>query len=324
MLARIAHELYWIGRYVTRAEHNARMLDGVFRVNLQGRLGLGGDDLPWEAVMAVMGAPTENGGGVGATEAVQRLTLDPETEASVTSCVEAARAGARKVRDVVSREMWEALNTLYLELDASDLRSALRTGPYSLYAFVRERCALWWGLAEETMLRDEAYAFLTAGRHVESATMMLRILRVSLVPAATAAGPDGRGGGRGPAIALLKAVGGLEAFRRSVAGTATAEQVARFLVFEPSYPHSLTASINLMLEQLEEIDQRSTAPLLRLARLRAELEFSGGSTTGGGSIAPGQLGELLEHIQAELAAVDTEIERRYFTGGAGIAQVVTG
>src|SRR4029453_15417402 len=63
MLARIAHELYWIGRYVSRAEQNARMLDGVFRINLQARRGLGGDEMPWEAVMAVMGAapPTGNG-----------------------------------------------------------------------------------------------------------------------------------------------------------------------------------------------------------------------------------------------------------------------
>jgi uncharacterized alpha-E superfamily protein len=327
MLARIAHELYWIGRYVSRAEHNARMLDGVFRINLQARRGLGGDEMPWEAVMAVMGAePPDGNGSVEASEAVHRLTLDPGTEASVTSCVAAAREGAKKVRDVVSREMWEALNTLYLELDASDLRSALRTGPYSIYAFVRERCALWWGLAEETMLRDEAHAFLTAGRHVESASMMLRMLRVSLIPAAVKAGPDGLGGGGAPAIALLNAVGGLEAFRRSVAGTATAEQVARFLIFEPSYPHSLTASTNLLFDQLEEIDERGSAPLLRLARLRAELEFSGGPPPAdeGDGDDPLPLAPLLEHIQAELELVDSEIERRYFSGGTGIAQVVTG
>jgi uncharacterized alpha-E superfamily protein len=327
MLARIAHELYWIGRYVSRAEHNARMLDGVFRINLQARRGLGGDEMPWEAVMAVMGAaPPEGNGSVEATDAVHRLTLDPDTDASVTSCVEGAREGAKKVRDVVSREMWEALNTLYLELDASDLRSALRTGPYSIYAFVRERCALWWGLAEETMLRDEAHAFLTAGRHVEGASMMLRMLRVSLIPAAVKAGPDGLGGGGAPAIALLNAVGGLEAFRRSVASTATADQVARFLIFEPTYPHSLTASMNLLFERLEEIDHRSAAPLLRLARLRAELEFSGGAPAidGEPDAEALPLAPLLEHIQAELELVDAEIERRYFTGGAGIAQVVTG
>jgi uncharacterized alpha-E superfamily protein len=312
---------------VSRAEHNARMLDGVFRINLQARRGLGGDEMPWEAVMAVMGAPAPQGNGsLEATDAVHRLTLDPDTDASVTSCVEGAREGAKKVRDVVSREMWEALNTLYLELDASDLRSALRTGPYSIYAFVRERCALWWGLAEETMLRDEAHAFLTAGRHVEGASMMLRMLRVSLVPAAVKAGPDGLGGGGAPAIALLNAVGGLEAFRRSVASTATADQVARFLIFEPSYPHSVTASMNLLFDRLEEIDQRSAAPLLRLARLRAELEFSGGAPAidaeREGEALP--LAPLLEHIQAELELVDVEIERRYFTGGAGISQVVTG
>jgi uncharacterized alpha-E superfamily protein len=102
--------------------------------------------------------------------------------------------------------------------------------------------------------------------------------------------------------------------------------VARFLIFEPGYPHSLMASMSLLFDQLEEIDERGSAPLLRLARLRAELEFSGGapSQEGARDDEPLPLAPLLKHIQTELELVDSEIERRYFTGGAGIAQVVTG
>src|SRR5919202_950170 len=99
MLARIAHELYWIGRSLTRAEHTARMLDGVFHADLQGR-------------------PDDSG--------------------------------------------------------------ALRTGPYSVYALVKERCGLFWGVTNRTMLRDEAHAFLRAGAAIEAADMVLRMLRVAL------------------------------------------------------------------------------------------------------------------------------------------------
>ena len=120
MLARIAHELYWIGRYVARADDTARMLDGLFRASLQSPGGPDAASLPWETVMAALGASTDDDGlPVGTDTAVRTLTLDADTPASVTACVERAREGTRRVRDVVSREMWQSLNTLYLELDTS-------------------------------------------------------------------------------------------------------------------------------------------------------------------------------------------------------------
>ncbi|CAN5473989.1 alpha-E domain-containing protein [soil metagenome] len=328
MLARIAYQLYWIGRYVSRAEHTARMLDGVFAASIQARpTAPSRQALSWEAVMAVMGA--ESGDHpVAAGQAVRTLTLDPDSPASVTACVDRAREGARTVRDVVSTEMWEALNTLYLELDESDLGAALQTGPYSVYAFVRERCALWWGLADQTMLRDPAFAFLSAGRHSEAAGMMMRMLRVTLF----AGGTEGASGGE-RAIALLQAVGGLEAFRRSVAAPAETEPVARFLTFESSYPHSIAASIEALQGDLGEADPggRQAAPILRLARLRAELEFhrgQRGADVWSDENAPhdedtaSAISDLLKHVQQELEVVDTEVENRYFSGEAPMRQVV--
>jgi uncharacterized alpha-E superfamily protein len=331
MLARIAYQLYWIGRYVSRAEHTARMLDGVFAASVQARpTAPSRQALSWDAVMAVMGAESESDHPVAAGQAVRTLTLDPDSAASVTACVDRAREGARTVRDVVSTEMWEALNTLYLELDESDLGAALQTGPYSVYAFVRERCALFWGLAEQTMLRDPAFAFLSAGRHSEGAGMMLRMVRVTLFAGAVEQGASG--GER--AIALLQAVGGLEAFRRSVAAPAEAEPVARFLTFESSYPHSIAASIEALISDLGEADPggRQAPPNLRLARLRAELEFHRGQSSGTGvwrdenapddEDTPDAISELLEHVQTELEVVDSEVESRYFSGEAPQRQVL--
>jgi len=327
MLARIAYQVYWIGRYVARAEFTARMLDSVFQASLQAQGGGSRQPLSWDAVMAVMGADSEHSRPVPASDAVRALTLDPESPASVTACVDRAREGARTVRDVVSAEMWEALNTLFLELNDSDLAAALRTGPYSVYSFVRERCALWWGLADETMLRDGSYFFLTAGRHSESAEMIVRMLRVAL--SGRESGSDPSTGGDS-ALALLHAVGGLEAFRRSVPTPVGPEPVAEFLTFETDYPHSVAASIVALEGALDEIGTsgRGTAPVLRLARLRAELEFHRGLERGpasGQDDSPGgrSMRSLLEHIQEELAAVDEEVERRYFTGEAPQRQVVS-
>ena len=202
MLARIAHELYWIGRSLARAEHTARMLDGLFHEDVQGRRAdTAGVRLTWDSMLVIMGLEL----GAASTDrddVVRRLTLDRGNPASVVSCIAQAREGARTVRDVFSGEMWEAINTMQLGL-VSDASDAFRTGPYSVYAYIRERCGQFWGVTERTMLRDEAYAFLQAGARIEAADMTLRMLRVALPAAESRQREDAE------ALALLQAVGGL-------------------------------------------------------------------------------------------------------------------
>ncbi|MDP9133672.1 MAG: alpha-E domain-containing protein, partial [Actinomycetota bacterium] len=182
MLARIAHELYWIGRSLARAEHTARMLDGLFHDDLQGRRAdTSGVRLSWDSMLVIMGLDL-GGSPTDRDDVVRRLTLDRSSPMSVVSSIAQARDGARTVRDVFSGEMWESINTMQLGL-VSQASASFRTGPYSVYAYVRERCGQFWGVTERTMLRDEAYAFLQAGARIEAADMVLRMLRVAL-PAA--------------------------------------------------------------------------------------------------------------------------------------------
>ena len=179
MLARIAHDLYWIGRQLSRAEHTARMLDVVFHADVQGRPDDASVHLSWDHLLTIVsGEPPES--PASRDEVLRYLTLDPDHPTSVLNCVTRAREGARTVRDVFSAEMWEAINTFHLGLLRRDMSAALRTGPYSVYAYVRERCGMFWGVTSRTMLRDEAHAFLQAGSAIESADMVLRMLRVAL------------------------------------------------------------------------------------------------------------------------------------------------
>jgi uncharacterized alpha-E superfamily protein len=310
MLARIAHELFWLGRNTARAEHTARMLDGVFHSDLQGAPDdPAGVTLGWGSLLAIMGAPRRDGdpGPVRRDEVLGALTLDATSPASILSCMARAREGARSVRDVISAEMWEAVNTTNLTLVEGDLSTSLRTGPYSVYQYVKERCALFWGLTRRTMLRDEASAFLEAGGRIESADMVLRMLRVALPR-----GPGELGGQQdGQALALLQAVGGFQAFRRAVPAPPNALPVARFLVYERAYPDSVAASVDAVLTSLERADTspRTSEPVLRLSRLSADLEFRARSAEG-----EADLSAILEHVQAELARVDQDIAERYFAG----------
>lgn len=313
MLARIAHELFWLGRNLVRAEHTARMLDGVFQADVQARSEEAAVTLGWGSLLAIMGGEFDRDGAQPHRDQVLRsLTLDADNPASVVACIGRAREGARTVRDVISQEMWESINTTNLGLREGDLSERLRVGPYSVYQYVRERSALFWGLTRRTMLRDEAYSFLQAGGRLESADMMLRMLRVALAAS---------GGGRddGHALSLLQAVGGFQAYRRAVPGPPNAGPVVRFLLFEGAYPDSVAASVDLLQQSLTRADDnpRNAEPVLRLLRLSADLEFRRRAEEE--TATAGRLAEICESVQAELGKVDRDVHDRYFAGAPAAA-----
>jgi uncharacterized alpha-E superfamily protein len=323
MLARIAQELFWLGRDLTRAEHTARMLDGAFHADVAGVPGEQGIALSWEGVTAIIGAkppaPGEDGerrrddrlpdihSGLARGEVARLLTLDTDSPASIASCVARARERGRTLRDVISTEMWEALNSFYLTLGRDHLQAALITGPYSVYQEVKERCALFWGLVDRTMLRDEGRAFLEAGGRIEEADMVLRMLRVA-VPADSLTG-DGDPGYEGEALALLQAVGGFQAYRRAARQAPALGAVARFLLYENSYPGSVASSVAALGEALAAADAqpRSSPPVLRLGRLIADLELQRRTPDTAASF-----NEMLARVQDELELVDRDIDERYF------------
>jgi uncharacterized alpha-E superfamily protein len=308
MLARIAHELFWLGRNIARAEHTARLLDGVHQFTVQGEPDdRAGVRLGWDAVAAIMGV-TPPADGASRGEVIRRMTLDVAEPGSVASCVARARDEARTVRDVISADMWEAINTTHLAMSRDEMAARLRTGPYDVLQYVKERCAVFWGLTARTMLRDEASAFLAAGRRIESADMVLRMLRVALPPTTV----DGQTH-TGEALALLHAVGAFQAYRRAIPAPPNAEPVARFLLYERSYPNSVAASIDSLLDALASADAspRNSEPVLRVRRLGADLEFRSHAER------EADLHVTCRQIQEELARVDHDIGASYFAGATG-------
>jgi uncharacterized alpha-E superfamily protein len=320
MLARIAQMLFWLGRDLTRAEHTARMLDGAFHADVAGVPGERGMALSWDGVLAIIGAkppvpgesakdaplmaPTNSsGGGARRSEVATLLTLDTESPASIVSCIARGRERGRTLRDVISTEMWESLNSFYLSLGRYDLHAALLTGPYSVYQEVKERCALFWGLVDRTMLRDEGRAFLEAGGRIEEADMVLRMLRVAVPSEPRETGYESE------ALALLQAVGGFQAYRRAVRNEPTVGTVVRFLLYDDAYPGSVASSVDALRTALATADAqpRSSPPVLRLGRLIADLELQRRTPD-----TAGRLDETLERVQDELELVDRDIDDRYF------------
>jgi uncharacterized alpha-E superfamily protein len=313
VLARIAQELFWLGRNLARAEQMSRLLDGVFQADLQGRPeDPSASRLGWDSLMHIMGAGGSDGELPTDRDAVlDALTFDSDNPASVVACVARAREGATTVRDVISAEMWEAINTTHLRLRDGDLSTRQYSGPYSIYKHVKERSALFWGLTARTMLRDEASAFLSAGGRIEAGDMVLRMLRVAL----PSPDSDVDGAADGQAIALLQAVGGVQAYRRAVPAPAHAAPVARFLLFERNYPDSVAAAVDAVNGSLRHADAspRNSEPILRLSRLSADLEFRRSAE------GDADLVVTCREVQRELGLVDADIAQRYFGGARAAA-----
>jgi uncharacterized alpha-E superfamily protein len=333
MLARIAQELFWLGRDLVRAEHTARILDGAFHADVAGMPGDRGIALSWEAVLAMIGAKppapgeTPPSGANGAEETgttielaalmplersdvAQMLTIDTGSPASIVSCVTRARERGRTLRDVISTEMWEALNTFHLSITRYGMRAELEAAPYSAYQEVKERCALFWGLVDRTLLRDEGRSFLDAGGRIDAADMMLRMLRVAVPP------EPGSDGHEGEALALLHAAGGAQAYRRAVRDAPTVGPVARFLLYDNAYPGSVASAVEALHTALGTADAqpRSSPPVLRLGRLMADLELQRRAQD-----PDGALDETLERVQEELSFIDRDIHERYFAMAAAAA-----
>jgi len=309
MLARIAHDLYWLGRNLARAEFTARAVEAVFQAEIQGASDLGSSvSFGSHGLLAMLGDEVERERADSAV-ALARLTLDAGRPGSMLASVERAREGARTVRDVISAEMWEAINTTTLNLRGGGQggwapeRSA-PAGPYMAAQYVKQRTALIWGVASRTMLRDEAKCFLDAGGTIEVSDMVLRMLRIALPPEDDASAD-------GHALILLQAVGGFHAYLRAVTAPPNAQPVARFLLFERAYPDSVAACADSLHDAFTTADAgpRNSKPVLRVSRLVADLDFQRRALPEGA-----ELSGICEHTQQELARIDADVAERYFAG----------
>jgi len=273
MLSRIAESLYWIGRYVERAEDTARITD----VNFHHTLGMGGSpeaearqERHWEALIAIVG--DEERFFAAYREATEEtvptyLTFDTDNPNSIVSCVARAREQARTMRHQIASEMWEALNRFHLGLQRRQERDAARTGPVGIenahyfYRSVAEFSHLFQGVTDSTMPREEGWYFLQAGKFLERAEKTARALDVKyhlLVadadPAAPVSGPgfaaaasevagDDVPGDWQQWIAVLRSLSAYEAYHKLYRSGVRPRSVIEMLTLSPVFPRSIRFSI---------------------------------------------------------------------------------
>ena len=311
MLSRVASSIYWLNRYIERAENYARFIE----VNLNLSLDLPrGTAEQWEPLVATTGdhdSFRDRYGKATKENVIQFLTADAANPNSILACLVAARENARSVREIISSDMWEQVNRFHLMVKDAVSKGLSSQNLHTFLADVKSASHLFLGITDATMSHGEGWHFARLGRLLERADKTSRILDVKyfiLLPAATEVGTpfdiiqwsD-----------LLKSASALEMYYKRY-GRITPNDVAAFLILDPTFPRAIRYclikgedSLRAISESERESYQNQAEK--RLGRLRAELDFGDLEECVGGG-----LHEFLDRFQAQLNRVGDAISETFF------------
>jgi uncharacterized alpha-E superfamily protein len=295
LLSRVAESIFWVGRYVERAEGTARILDViVYQALEQSNMDA---NAAARRLLAVMGMPDESDASLW--EVTTRLARDPSSRSSIAGALRAARENTRAIRHVVPVEIWERINATWSELP-NQWEVAQRAGPAVYLAFVKTQTAAISGLADTTMSRDQTWHFFTLGRCLERTDVVARQLASLRFEDISDSG----------LVMLLRSCGGYEPYLRLAHGVVEPTRVLNFLLRDRLFPRSAFASLTLAEDCLGQMSPwpddswDEARGLIGLAR--AELEYSEPRVLAEG------LRPHLEKLQRTISAVSDAITRRFF------------
>jgi uncharacterized alpha-E superfamily protein len=301
MLSRIAESLFWIGRYVERADGTARILDAFLARILEDPWV--DEDAACRTLLAILGSAPPHDARLTTGDVLELLGFDVDNPSSIAGALSSARENARGARETISSEMWECLNVTWHSLPARRI-AAEHLGPALYLGFVRERAAVLAGLAESTMSRDDGWRFLVLGRNLERVDMTARLLSIQAIAADSGFVDQWR--------TVLRACGADESFLRTHGGEVVAQRVAEFLLLDRLFPrsalHALTEAEEC-LEALAPATERAgmADPARRpVGQARTRLEYADAATL---------LDDLPAHLlalQQACAAASAAVTARYF------------
>lgn len=285
MLSRTADHLFWMARYMERAENTARMLDVLSRAAMLMPSSEDADE-SWRSMLSIseLSEAYASRCGEEVTEAkvVDFMVREEGNPSSIGACLRAARENARAVRGTLTTEVWETQNQTWLEFNRLLSGTAVADDPARFFEWVKFRSHLSRGVTVGTMLQDEALFFQRIGTFLERADSTARLLDVKFQ--SLASGKDFFGPGKGKEAleidfyhwsALLRSVSAFEIYRRVYRTVIRPDKVADLLMLRPDMPRSLVHSMAEVLVNLRLVANDLSAETLRHAgRLHADLQFA--------------------------------------------------
>ena len=276
MLSRTADHLYWMSRYIERAESLARLVDAHYRMSLLPHAGatLAQSLNSTMTALHMEHAYKEKHDAIDPNAVFQFVSLDRDYSGSIFSCLAVARENARAVRGSLTSELWETLNSTWLEARSIAALRSSRPDIGQFVEWVKERSHLTRGVTIGTMMRDEAFHFTRIGTFLERADSTARILtahQIDLVPGADAgAVPDPY-----EWSVLLRALSAFEVYRRVFRDVITPLKVAQLLILRDDMPRSLLRCCKEVYQNLKSVANDQSAETERRAgEMHAMLHFT--------------------------------------------------
>ena len=281
MLSRTADHLYWMSRYIERAENTARLLDIAYQTSLQPQ-SADESEQTWRSLVSISELNTLYGGKystINGRNVMEFMVADESNLSSIFNCLRAARENARAVRGSLTTEVWETMNQTWLEFRRLLREGALQRDPSQFFEWVKYRSHLSRGVTVGTMLQDEAFHFIRIGSFLERSDNTARLLDVKFYrQEQTQTGHEDAGHDAARDFyywsAVLRSVSGFEIYRKVYSNVIQPDKVAELLILRPDMPRSLSHCITRMQANLKRVaNPQSSETLRRVGRLEAKLAF---------------------------------------------------
>jgi uncharacterized alpha-E superfamily protein len=314
MLSRVADALFWMSRYVERAEHVARLLDVWFHLELDlSGAGAAPYEMHWTALAAILQQQVPPlARDTPLPVAVSRwFSFDLDNPNSIMACLSRARLNARSIRGTINSEVWRELNKLHWRLNDAEFVRRARESPYEFYQSVQAGSALFQGLCDATSSHDEGWQFVQLGKLVERAEKTLRILDIQYHLLRDLTNPDDVSLSTLHWAAVLRSCGAFEPYQRLYLGRVEPGRVVAFLLLRPDFPRSVRFCLEAFARALDGIEgpaeRRSLTGADRLlGRMLAELRYLDLDV-----VLAGDLHAFLGRLTEQCSQVSRAVQERY-------------
>jgi uncharacterized alpha-E superfamily protein len=278
MLSRVADNLYWMSRYLERAEHNARLVDVALNLSLEGSHP-SQIEARWARLLHALHVPAGERTARDTYRITHLLTFDAANPNSIVVCIAHGRENARQVRERISSEMWMQVNRQFLEVRYTSMERIWREQPHEFFRALKDGVHLFQGITDSTMVRDEGWQFIQLGRYIERAIGIANLLEEHLdaFPLARLA--------RSVVqdeyvewLGLLKSLTAFEAYCKVYNADLQPQQIVEFVTFNAVFPHSIRFCVERIEAALQAISDATgvhkNSRAHRLAgRLRSALNY---------------------------------------------------
>jgi uncharacterized alpha-E superfamily protein len=309
MLSRVADSLYWMSRYLERAENTMRQLDVTMSLMLDS--GGASAETHWQRLIASLGNQSDLEWNGDPESVAEKLIFDKQHHASVTFCIDSARENARQVREEISTEQWQRLNRLYHQMHSPHTETHFRSSISDVLSSVVDGIHLFKGVSDTTMIHGQGWHFIRLGRYLERSYAIATLLEVYQPRLSHPPEREHSGYQYLEQVGLLRCCTAFEAYCQVYTADLTSDRIIEFLLLNRDFPHAIRYSVDGVRQAIQSIQhtggRRPPDELIAgIGRLHAMLSY-----TSIGEILAGDAAAFLHTIREQCMRIHELVYRYY-------------